>query len=73
VHTISIQIDDSIYEHLKEFLKFYPKNKLNIIEDDDDLTCGTSNQLAYDNAMNDLQNSQTINWKNYAKDRNIDV
>ncbi len=73
MHTLSIKIDDSIYEHFKEFLKFYPTNKLSIVEDDDDLVFTASNKTNYDDAMNDLQNSKTINWKNYAKDRNIDI
>jgi|GEM_PF-1545392 len=73
MHTLSIKIDDSIYEHFKEFLKFYPTNKLSIVEDDDDFVFTASNQKHYDDAMNELQNSETVNWKNYAKDRNIDV
>ena len=73
MHTLSIKIDDSIYEHFKEFLKFYPTNKLSIVEDDDDLVFTASNQKHYDAAMSDLQNRETKNWKNYAKDRNIDV
>ncbi len=37
MHTLSIRLDDSIYEHFKEFLKFYPKNKLAIVDDEEDL------------------------------------
>ncbi|MBV5279480.1 MAG: type II toxin-antitoxin system RelE/ParE family toxin [Campylobacteraceae bacterium] len=33
MHTLSIRLDDSIYEHFKEFLKFYPQNRLSIIDD----------------------------------------
>lgn len=73
MHTLSIRLDDSIYEHFKEFLKFYPQNRLSIIEDDDDLIFTDSNALSYQEAMEDLKNSQTLNWKEYAKARNIDV
>lgn len=73
MHTLSIKLDDSIYEHFKEFLKFYPQNKLSIIEDDDDIAFTDSNALSYQKAMEDLKNSQTVNWKEYAKFRNIDV
>jgi hypothetical protein len=37
MHTLSIRLDDSIYEHFKEFLKFYPKNKLAIVDDEEDM------------------------------------
>lgn len=73
MHTLSIKLDDSIYEHFKEFLKFYPSNKLSIIEDEDDLAFSGENASSYQEAMEDLKNGQTINWKEYAKSRNIDV
>ena len=73
MHTLSIKIDDSIYEHFKEFLKFYPENKLSIVEDDEDMVFSASSASKYDEAMNDLENSETTNWKDYAKDRSIDV
>jgi len=73
MHTLSIKLDDSIYEHFKEFLKFYPQNKLSIIEDDDDIVFTLMNALSYEEAMKDLNNSETVNWKEYAKSRNIDV
>ena len=37
MHTLSIRLDDSIYEHFKEFLRFYPKDKLAIVDDEEDL------------------------------------
>lgn len=73
MHTLSIKLDGSIYEHFKEFLKFYPQNKLSIIEDDDDIVFTLLNALSYEEAMKDLNNSGTVNWKEYAKSRNIDV
>jgi hypothetical protein len=73
MHTLSIRLDDSIYEHFKEFLKFYPRNRLSIIEDDEDIVFTASNALSYEEAMEDLKNGQTVNWKEYAKSRNIDV
>lgn len=73
MHTISIRLDDSIYEHLKEFLKFYPPNKLSIIEDDDDAKFTDENAKAYKDAIADLEEKSTVNWKEYAKTRNIDV
>jgi hypothetical protein len=73
VHTISIRLDDSIYEHLREFLKFYPSNKLSIIEDDDDTKFTEANAKAYEEAMADLEEKSTVDWKEYAKTRNIDV
>jgi len=73
VHTISIRLDDSIYEHLKEFLKFYPQNKLSIIEDDDDTRFTEANSKAYEEALSDLKKDDTVNWKEYAKTRNIDI
>lgn len=73
MHTLSIQLDDSIYEHFKEFLKFYPQNKLSIVEDDEDIVFSASNALSYKEAMEDLKDGQSVNWKDYAKSRNIDV
>ena len=73
MQTISIRLDDSIYEHLKEFLKFYPSNKLSIIEDDDDVKFTDKNAKAYKDAIADLEEKSTVNWKEYAKTRNIDV
>jgi hypothetical protein len=73
MHTISIRLDDSIYEHLKEFLKFYPQNKLQVIEDEDDTRFTEGNAKAYEDAMSDMNNNDTVNWKEYAKTRNIDV
>lgn len=73
VHTLSIRLDDSIYEHFKEFLKFYPQNRLSIIEDDEDTVFTASNALSYQEAVEDLKNGQTVNWKEYAKANNIDV
>jgi hypothetical protein len=73
MHTLSIRLDDSIYEHFKEFLKFYPRNRLSIIEDDEDTVFTASNALSYEEAMEDLKNGQTVNWKEYARSRNIDV
>lgn len=73
MHTISIRLDDSIYEHLKEFLKFYPQNKLQVIEDEDDTRFTEGNAKAYEDALSDMNNNDTVNWKEYAKTRNIDV
>lgn len=73
MHTISIRLDDSIYEHLREFLKFYPQNKLQVIEDEDDTRFTEGNAKAYEDAMSDMNNNDTVNWKEYAKTRNIDV
>ena len=73
MHTLSIRLDDSIYEHFKEFLKFYPQNRLSIIEDDEDVVFSDSNESFYQEALEDLEKSQTTNWKEYAKSRNIDV
>ncbi len=73
MRTISIRLDDSIYEHLREFLKFYPQNKLQVIEDEDDTRFTESNAKAYEDAMSDMNNNDTVNWKEYAKTRNIDV
>ncbi len=73
MHTISIRLDDSIYEHLKEFLKFYPQNKLQVIEDEDDTRFTKVNAKAYEDALSDMNNNDTVNWKEYAKTRNIDV
>ncbi|MEF3191656.1 MAG: hypothetical protein K6347_03770 [Campylobacterales bacterium] len=73
MRTLSIRLDDSIYEHFKEFLKFYPPNMLSIIEDDEDLAFSDANAASYKEAMEDFKNGQTINWKEYAKSRNIDV
>jgi hypothetical protein len=73
MHTISIRLDDSIYEHLKEFLKFYPPSKLSIIEDEDDTKFTDANAKAYEEAMADMSKKNTVNWKEYAKTRNIDV
>lgn len=73
MQTLSIRLDDSIYEHFKEFLKFYPQNKLSIIEDDDDTVFTESNTQAYNNAMQDFEKGETINWKQYATSRNINV
>lgn len=73
MHTLSIRLDDSIYEHFKEFLKFYPRNRLSIIEDDEDIAFTASNALSYEEAVEDLKNAQTVNWKEYARSRNIDV
>ena len=73
MHTLSIRLDDSIYEHFKEFLKFYPQNRLSIIEDDEDTVFTASNALSYQEAVKDLENGQTVNWKEYAKANNIDV
>ncbi|HOI83185.1 MAG TPA: hypothetical protein PKW30_02645 [Campylobacterales bacterium] len=73
MHTISIRLDDSIYEHLREFLKFYPQNKLQVIEDEDDTRFTEGNAKAYEDALSDMNNNDTVNWKEYAKTRNIDV
>lgn len=73
MHTLSIRLDDSIYEHFKEFLKFYPRNRLSIIEDDEDIAFTASNALSYEEATEDLKNGETVNWKEYARSRNIDV
>ncbi|MGZ5208889.1 MAG: hypothetical protein ACXWB0_07710 [Sulfuricurvum sp.] len=73
MHTLSIRLDDSIYEHFKEFLKFYPRNRLSIIEDDEDVVFTASNALSYEEAMEDLKNGETVNWKEYTRSRNIDV
>lgn len=73
MHTLSIKLDDSIYEHFKEFLRFYPKNKLSIIEDSDDIVFTDSNEQAYKEGLQDLQDGKSINWKDYAKTKNIDV
>lgn len=73
MHTLSIKLDDSIYEHFKEFLKFYPQNKLTIIEDEEDILCTESNEKAYNEALLDMKNNATVNWKNYAQSRNIHV
>jgi hypothetical protein len=55
MHTISIGLDDSIYERPREFLKFYPSNKLCIIEDDDDTKFTEANAKAYEEAIGDLE------------------
>jgi hypothetical protein len=73
MHTLSIRLDDSIYEHFKEFLKFYPQNRLSIIEDDEDTVFTASNALSYQEALEDLKDGQTVNWKEYARAKNIDV
>ncbi|MDD4854650.1 MAG: hypothetical protein PHU41_02285 [Sulfuricurvum sp.] len=73
MQTLSIRLDDSIYEHFKEFLKFYPQNKLSIIEDDGDTVFTESNTQAYNNAMQDFEKGETIKWKQYAASRNINV
>jgi hypothetical protein len=73
MHTLSIRLDDSIYEHFKEFLRFYPKNKLAIVDDEEDIIFTQSNAKAYDEALHDMENGSTINWKDYAKTRNLDV
>ncbi len=73
MHTLSIKLDDSIYEHFKEFLKFYPQNKLTIIEDEEDTLFTESNEKAYNEALLDIKNNATVNWKSYAKSRNIYV
>jgi len=73
MHTLSIRLDDSIYEHFKEFLKFYPQNRLSIIEDDEDTVFTAANALSYQEALEDLKNDQTVNWKEYARAKNIDV
>jgi hypothetical protein len=73
MHTLSIKLDDSIYEHFKEFLKFYPQNKLTIIEDEEDTLFTESNEKAYNEALSDMKNNTTVNWKSYAKSRNIYV
>lgn len=73
MHTLSIRLDDSIYEHFKEFLRFYPQNKLSIIDDEADICFTPSNANAYTEAMIDIDKGETVNWKDYAKSRNIDV
>jgi len=73
MHTLSIRLDDSIYEHFKEFLKFYPKNKLAIVDDEEDTLFTQSNAKAYNEALNDVESGSTTNWKDYAKTRNLDV
>lgn len=73
MHTLSIRLDDSIYEHFKEFLKFYPQNKLSIIDDEADLYFTASNEEARKEAISDLDSGESVNWKDYAKSRNIDV
>lgn len=69
MQTLSIRLDDSIYEHFKEFLRFYPKNKLSIIEDDDDVIFTNSNEQAYKEGLQDLENGNSVNWKDYAKSK----
>ncbi len=71
MHTLSIKIDDSLYEHFKEFLSFYPKNKLDIIEDDDDLTFTEADKQAYEKAKQELEEGETIDWKSYATQRKL--
>ncbi|MBN2896204.1 MAG: hypothetical protein JXK05_09990 [Campylobacterales bacterium] len=71
MHTLSIKIDDSIYEHFKQFLSFYPKNKLDIIEDDEDLTFGEAQKQAYEEAAQELEQGKAIDWKSYAAQRNL--
>jgi len=44
MHTLSIRLDDSAYEHFKEFLKFYPDSKLLILDDEEDLIFTAHNE-----------------------------
>ncbi|MBN2896207.1 MAG: hypothetical protein JXK05_10005 [Campylobacterales bacterium] len=71
MHTLSIKIDDSIYEHFKQFLSFYPKNKLDIIEDDEELTFGEAQKQAYEEAVQELEQDEAIDSKSYASQRNL--
>jgi len=49
------------------------ENKLSIIEDDEDLVFTESNAKVYKKAIIDIEKGESINWKDYAKRRNIDV
>ncbi|MDP2751115.1 MAG: hypothetical protein Q8O31_00695 [Rhodocyclaceae bacterium] len=73
MHTLNIKLDDSIYEHLKAFLKFYPQDKLSIIDDESDTHFSLENSQAYTAALTDMDNAETTNWKDYARTRNINV
>jgi hypothetical protein len=63
MHTLSIKIDDSIYEHSKGFLKFYPSSKLSIIENDDDVVFSASDKSNYAKDKKLFEKKELEKWE----------